>query len=36
MPAHESQEDSEKAAAKMLDYHDGFEAKCGKRKRRRR
>ena len=36
MPAYKSQENSEKAAAKMLDYHDRFEAKCGKRKRRRR
>ena len=33
---YESQEDAEKAAAKMQEYHDRFEAKCGKRKRRRR
>ena len=34
--AYESQEDAEKAAANMQDYHDRFEAKRGKRKRRRR
>ena len=34
--AYESQEDVEKAAAKMQEYHDRFEAKRGKRKRRRR
>jgi len=34
--AYESQEDAEKAAAKMQEYHDRVEAKCGKRKRRRR
>ena len=34
--AYESQEDAEKAAAKMQEYHDLFEAKRGKRKSRRR
>ena len=34
--AYESQEDAEKAAAKMQEYHDRFEAKRGKRKRRKR
>ena len=34
--AYERQEDVEKAAAKMQEYHDRFEAKRGKRKRRRR
>ena len=34
--AYESQKDAEKAAAKMQEYHDRFEAKRGKRKRRRR
>ena len=34
--AYETQEGAEKAAAKMQDYHDRFEAKRGKRKRRRR
>ena len=34
--AYETQEDAEKAAAKIQEYHDRFEAKRGKRKRRRR
>ena len=34
--AYESQEDAEKAAAKMQEYYDRFEAKRGQRKRRRR
>ena len=34
--AYESQEDAEKAAANMQEYHDRFEAKRGKRKRRKR
>ena len=34
--AYESQEDAEKAAAKMLEYNHRFEAKRGKQKRRRR
>ena len=33
---YDSQEDAEEAAAKMQEYHDRFEAKRGKRKRRRR
>ena len=34
--AYESQEDVEKAAAKMQEYHDRFEEQRSKRKRRRR
>ena len=34
--AYESQEDAEKEAAKMQNYHDRFEAKRSKRKLSRR
>ena len=34
--AYDTEAEAEKAAAKMQDYHDRFEAKRGKRKRRRR
>ena len=34
--AYESQEDAEKAAAKMQEYNDRFEEQRSKRKRRRR
>tara|TARA_Y100001934_G_scaffold83761_1_gene104004 strand:+ start:127 stop:249 length:123 start_codon:yes stop_codon:yes gene_type:complete len=34
--AYKTQEDAEKAAAKMQEYHDRFEAKRGKQNRRRR
>ena len=34
--SYETEAEAEKAAASMQNYHDRFEAKRGKRKRRRR
>ena len=34
--AYDTEAEAEEAAAKMQDYHDRFEAKRGKRKRRMR
>ena len=34
--SYDTEAEAEEAAAKMQDYHDQFEAKRGKRKRRRR
>ena len=34
--AYDNEAEAEEAAAKMQDYHDRFEAKRGKRKRRKR
>ena len=34
--AYATEAEAEKVAAKMQEYHDSFEAKRGKRKRRRR